>query len=151
MENPLRGNTPMRIVRRKRSVNPPLQGVLVMILHSPFLISSRLLPALKVADLTISYDGRTIFFDFADGREFEESEYRPGCSHDLQSCFADILGFMSACGESKQFEKRHPDCTGEHSDLFVPAVAEFCAQYSDDLACLSADLEETPDLITEGE
>ncbi len=121
-----------------------------MILHTPFLISSRLLPALKIADLTISYDGATVYFDFDDGREFEENTFRPGRSHNLQDCFASILSFMSACGEGRDFERR----TGkksENGDLFDPPIADFCEQHSDDLSCLSCDLEETPDLVQEGE
>jgi hypothetical protein len=123
-------------------------------LKEPFLISSRLLPAIKVGDCTISldFDGYTctVYFDFDNGESYEDDNlHPPRCgSPSTQDMFRSLFSFMSACGESVNYS-RSRDCEGENADLFCTEVAEFCAEHGDELSMLACELEETPDLISE--
>lgn len=130
-----------------------------MKLHSPFFISSRLAPAVKIADATLSFDSGSFVLDFADGSTHQITGFRfPQCriagatdESELQSGFAAICGFLSACAESRQYASRKglDPMEGENSDLFPPTVGEWAESVSDELAMLSLELEETPDLITQ--
>lgn len=117
-----------------------------MILHPPFEIGSRLLPALRVGqDGFISLlaegqtsEGRTIFRYFIDTPRFEHEAADlnsgvGGCS--LQSAFESLLSFLGAANE----------------DLFPANVVEWAYQHSDEIGSLHIDLEETPNLITTDE
>lgn len=126
-------------------------------LHSPFIISSALAPALRVADATISllktsrttddrirctFEIQTPEFTHIDG------EMRTGMGGDtIVSMFENYLGFLSACAES------YPD--GENADLFPPTVGEWAKANSDDIdavRCSICDESGIPrnDLIQQG-
>jgi hypothetical protein len=127
-----------------------------MLLNKPFEISSRLLPALRIADATISLeragrtsDGRDRFRYYIDTPAFEHvgddlNSGVGGCS--TQEAFGSLLSFLGACGESVAYARR----TGrdsDNADLFPPEVAEWCDQNSDDISMLACELEESPELI----
>lgn len=76
-----------------------------MILKSPFAISARLLPALRIGDAWLSWDGGVFFLDRPDS-EYVIDDFHPGAIADVQECFAAILSFMSAAAESRQYRER---------------------------------------------
>jgi hypothetical protein len=77
-----------------------------MQLRYPFLISARLLPALKIGDGWLSFDPKTyVFYLDTPKFEYKVDDFRPGCGHGVQGCFNDILSFF----ESAVDEDRYPD------------------------------------------
>lgn len=129
-----------------------------MTLQSPFFISSRLAPALKVADATLSFDRGNFVIDFVDGTEHEITDFRfPACrikgdtnESVLQDGFASILAFLSACAESRNYaERRGKDASeGENSDLFPEFVGQWAQENSDEIDMIQLEIEETKNLIT---
>lgn len=130
-----------------------------MKLNSPFEISSRLLPALRVADATISIDfakrdgreGRTRYQWYIDTPDFEATgnDLQSGCQGgSLQEGMASLLSFLSACGEALNYSDR----TGHESDnadLFPRNVAEWAQSHYEELSMLAIELEENKELITD--
>jgi hypothetical protein len=120
-----------------------------MVLNKPFEISSRLLPAVKIGDCTISFEAGKdwFYFDFSDGKEFVEKNWnaggmrRTGVEH-IREAFSSILDFMSACGESYRYKMSHPDSEPDCLTLFPEEMREYCYQNSDELSMLSLDLQE---------
>ena len=129
-----------------------------MILHEPFQISARLLPAIKVGKVTISIeadgktsDGRIRWKYYLDGKdwEYENNDLKSGVGGgSLQDAFASLLSFLSACGESIAYGRRS-GTPGDNANLFPPHVGEWADQYSDELSMLECELEENPELITD--
>lgn len=118
-----------------------------MILHPPFIISARLLPALKIGDGYLSWDGSVFYLDTPEF-EYVVDDFHPGAGCDRQECFRAILSFLDAALESRAYRIR----TGresENEDLFPPHVLDWAEQYSDVIEMLSIDLEEVEDLIEE--
>jgi hypothetical protein len=134
-----------------------------MLLKSPVLITSRLLPGVQLPDGTISItysrrsgsEGRTRFqwfIDLDNGAEFEGDDLQSGAmGGNLQSGLESLLSFLGACAESYAYDiRRGGDGTGgDNSDLFPLAVAEWAHQHSDELSMLACELSETADLIDE--
>ncbi len=119
-----------------------------MILNSPFLISSRLLPALQVGGATIQLeyakrqgrDSRTRYqwtIDLPNGQEFTGDDLQSGCQGgSLQNGFASLLSFLSAASYD--------------DGMFPDAINEWAKQNSDELSLLSLEIEESEiDLIEE--
>ena len=102
--------------------------------------------SLRVGDATI-----TVGYD---GREYDNfSEYRPRYTYtitpdslawqyvgndisgpvnggiDVESAMASLLGFLSACAESRAYG----DGTGENATLFPEYVGQWAEQYSDEI------------------
>lgn len=107
-----------------------------MKLHPPFIISARLLPALRVADATISLaeiemhgatETATFIVDFDDGTSYQDEELHSarGGFRSRVEAFESFLGFMYACGES------FPD--GENAGIFPAHVAAWCAENHSDI------------------
>ncbi len=129
-----------------------------MQLKPPFAISSRLLPALKIGDAWISLeaigcrDNRLVYrwyIDLPNGEEFSEADLSSP-RDDLQEMFATLLDFLSACAEGIAYQTR----TGresENSDLFPAAVGQWATENSDEISILACEIEETPELICEGD
>ena len=63
-----------------------------MKLSQPFSISARLLPAIKIGNVTISYDNEFII-DYKD-HVHEVEHFKPGAAMNLQQYFESIIGFM---------------------------------------------------------
>ena len=133
-----------------------------MILHPPFQISSRLLPALKVGEAWIQLEyskardlasgGRTQYrwtIDLPDGSEHTGHDLASGVGGgSLQQGFASLLSFLGACAESMAY-KRRTGRGGENCGLFPPAVAEWADMNSDEIAMMAIEVEETKNLIEE--
>lgn len=118
-----------------------------MTLHPPFAISARLLPAMRINDAWLSFDPALceFYLDRPGHPDVTIDEYLPGCGHDIQACFADILSFMSAAGEAVMWgEKDHVDVfANPNSDatLFDREVSNWCRSCYDDLISYASDLE----------
>src|SRR5262249_32120754 len=105
-----------------------------MILHPPFIITSRLMAGITVGGgyLSIGYShvnsqGRIVYdvwIDLPDGQEFHVTDPKSGCGGgDLQGGMESLLSFLSAAAESYAFRLR-TGREGENEDLFEPAVVE---------------------------
>jgi hypothetical protein len=131
-----------------------------MKLSAPFIISSRLAPAVNVGGAIISYLSRSGHFaiDLPDGSEHIVTDLRRpqgrvrGVNDTeermIQCQFGALLSFLGACAESRQYATR-TGRTGENADLFPENVGEWAEMHSDEIACLGMELEETADLISE--
>lgn len=135
-----------------------------MTLHKPFLISSRLLPAVTVGEATISItyaerpgrDGRVRYQWFIDGLNLEASgdDLQSGCGGgSIQEGMQSLLSFLSACAESIRYGRQYDaqgniTKDGEHADLFPAKVGEWAIQHSDELSMLALELEDN-ELITD--
>jgi len=126
-------------------------------LKPPFIITSRLLPGLRVgqAEIALERAGRT-----ADGRdrfrwhvdlwpvdhgrmEFDGMDLCSGVGGgSLQSTFGSLLSFLSAFAEARNEDS---DCW----DLFPEGLREWARLNSDELGRLSMEIEETKNLIEE--
>ena len=112
-----------------------------MILHEPFIIGSRLFPALKVGEGTLtlvsaSMDTETAsvlgislqFGFYLDTPEFEyfDDNLQPGCGGcTLVGAFETFLNFLEAAIESYDYELRYPGREGENTSLFPRHVVEW--------------------------
>ena len=131
-----------------------------MLLKTPFLISSRLLPAIRIAGCTISLEhigyGREsraeylVYFDFADGRELTEAGLAGPAIGEatLQEMFSTLLAFLGACAEGRKYERTDGE-ESENSKLFAETIAEWAETNSDEISCLQFEIEETEGLIEE--
>ena len=122
-----------------------------MTLQSPFEISSRLMPALRVADacLSLGYgkvadDGRTeyeVWLDLPDGREFRIRGLRSGVGRrGIQEGFESLLCFLFAAAESLQYERRTGG-TGENTSLFAVEVVEWASTQSEAISAMMCEIE----------
>ena len=126
-----------------------------MILRAPFMISSRLLPAVEVGQgteqITVSLSPSGFILDGPFG-EHKVTGLRlsPLCKS-VESAFETLLSFMTAAAES--FRYRGMD--GENADLFPAEVTEALFQVSTELECVWADIwtaiESGEELVTEEE
>lgn len=118
--------------------------------YSPFIISARLLPAVRVGDATVSVeptrnrdrDGKPEwrwYVDFPDGREFAGAELWGW--GDAGEMLEALLSFLGACGESVSYHDR-TGRVGESADLFPAELARWCADNSDALSLASLECEE---------
>ena len=125
-----------------------------MILHEPFIITSRLLAGLKVGDSTISIaygattsEGRVVYHYYIDTPdwEYDASDIKSGCQGgNLLEGMSSLLSFLSAASEAYQYG-------GDNDDLFPPHVMEWCYMHSDELSMLSLEIEETETILIEEE
>lgn len=126
-------------------------------LRDPFFISSRLAPAVKVADATISIeygeptaDGRIryrYFIDFEGGVEHEGDDLKSGVGGGtLKQGMESLLSFLAACGESNR-----PGRKGENADLFPPHIAEWCYENQDEIEMVRIQIEETEGCCVEAD
>lgn len=114
-----------------------------MELHSPFAISARLLPALRLSDgAWISLEGTTFYLDLPDGSEHTIADVRPprGLRFNWQRHFATLLSFLGACAESRQYRARNGS-GGENVVLFSEPIGAWAERMSDELAILAYDID----------
>ena len=126
-----------------------------MILRAPFMISSRLLPAVSIGQgpeqITVSLSPSGFILDGPFG-EHKVTGLRlsPLCKS-VESAFETLLSFMTAAAES--FRYRGMD--GENADLFPAPVTEAIAQVSSELESvwfeLHSAIESGEELVTEEE
>jgi hypothetical protein len=123
-----------------------------MKLNTPFEISARLAPALRIADSNgtawLSYDRGQFVIDLPDGSEhivtgFNPPQMRVQGANPLQDDFVAILSFLSACAESRSYaERRGLDAAeGDNSSLFPENVGEWAQQMSDEISMLQMEIE----------
>ncbi len=133
-----------------------------MQLHSPFSISSRLLPALVIGDGTLSLeysrkpgdDGRTRYnwiLDIPAG-EFSGDDLQSGCGGgSLQEGFGSLLSSLDAAGES--FRHRGLDWSAINEDdnasAFPREVTEWAYQNCDEIGILRLEIEESETALIE--
>ena len=125
-----------------------------MILHPPFKISSRLLPAVDIDGCCIQLhyarqpgrEGRTRYawtIDLPNGGEFAGDDLQSGVGrHGLQEGFASLLTFLGAAGDSVNYEQR-TGCEAEDSSLFPRPVCEWAADYTDEISMLQLEIGES--------
>lgn len=125
-----------------------------MKIHSPLIITSRLMPGARVGDgwISIEYSpkqppsGRTRYRYFIDAgkRSFKASDLQSGVGGgSLQEGLSSLFSFLSAAGESYGYEQR----TGRKSDnagMFPKWLNEWANDNEDELSMLSMELEEKP-------
>jgi hypothetical protein len=114
-----------------------------MKLTSPFFISSRLTPALQIAEgFSLNYDNGEFIFEYGGKpngtgkiKEHVVTDYSPGACSNLQTQFEGILSFLSACLESRKYGLQiHNDpMKGENSDLFPSEFCEEIEVYSNEI------------------
>ena len=115
-----------------------------MILHSPFSISSRLLPSLRVGDgiIQLTYskhpgrNGRTRYewtIDLIDGQSFTDNDLQSGCQGGtILEGFASLISYLCAASESYHIN----GWEGENANLFPRPVVEWAHQFNDELSML---------------
>lgn len=111
-----------------------------MILHPPFSISARLLPALKIGESYLSWDGDDFFIDAPDF-QYVIDDFGPGAGADTEECFRAILGFLAAAVDSRKYRER-TGRTGENEDLFPAHIVDWAVDHNDEIGYLMYDLEE---------
>lgn len=127
-----------------------------MKLHSPFIITPRLLPGLSIggATLSITYshhpgdNERTRyqwFIDLAPGEKFSGEDLQSGCGGgNLQQGMESLLSFLGASAESYRYkmdwDKLTPD---SNASLFPRPVVEWAYQNSDEISILLCEIEES--------
>lgn len=135
-----------------------------MILQNPFIIGSRLLPAIKVGSGTLSLEfvgyaeSRMVFrwyLDLDDGREFSEADLKSGVQGSTtQRMFESLLGFLCAAAESLQYRVRkglaEPD-PDSNEGLFPPDVVAWADFNADELTAIQMELQEHPGLLKDEE
>lgn len=112
-----------------------------MIIHAPFIIGPRLLPALRLGNgllslASASWDAETAsalgtrmqFGFYLDTPEFEyfDDSLQSGCGGcRMVQAFETFLSFLEAAIESYDYEVRCPGRKGENTDLFPRHVVEW--------------------------
>lgn len=123
-----------------------------MKLSHPFIISSRLLPAVSVGkgdeQVTVSLSPSGFILDGPFG-EHKVTDLTLRGNPSIESAFETLLSFMSAAAESF----RYKGMDGENSDLFPAEVTESLAQVSSELECvhfeIQSAIESEESLVTE--
>lgn len=127
----------------------------------PFLISSRLLPAVRIGDATVQLefstrpgrDGRNRYrwtIDLDAGGTYSDDDLQSGCGGGtIADGFASLLSFLSACGESYRYREA-TGRGGDNADLFPEPVAQWAAENEDEISMLAMELEENPEAYFEG-
>lgn len=135
-----------------------------MVLHPPFIISARLLPALKIGNATLSLkqvtwtmhpnterrQQATFILDLPDGTEYIDSELKSGVGGfaRLQDAFASFLCFLDAAAESYIYsDNAYSTDSDTNMSLFPEHVVTWAADNADEIACLRIDIEETDEIL----
>lgn len=124
-----------------------------MLIHTPCIITPRLLPGLSIGGGFISIEyaeqrrnhNRTSyrwFIDLPDGQEFSEADLASGCQGGtLQEGLGTLLCFLTAAAEGYAYEQRNGG-ESENSALFPLPVVEWAHQHSEELSMIQYELEE---------
>lgn len=118
-------------------------------LTNPVIITSRLLPGLRIdgAELSIEFGGHTeegrvkyhYFIDIPGIKTYENDDIKSGRGGGtLQEGLASLVAFLSAAGESFRYSGKD----GENADLFPTKVVQWAAEHGDELSMLSSELDE---------
>ena len=136
-----------------------------MKISAPCIITSRLLPGLRLADgstISIEYSRKSpseshrVRYRYhidglPRGESYSGDDLQTGCHHSLQSALASLLSFLTASAESYAYDIRRGGTgwNGENSDMFPQAVVLWAHSNSDELSMLAYELEEGADIIAE--
>ncbi len=118
-----------------------------MLLHSPFVIGSRLLPALRIggAELSLEFIGvrqnRCVWrwYIDLDGAEYSAADLTSPAD-DTQAAFGSLLGFLGACAEAYHY-CRNSGRESENLDLFPLPVAEWAYRWDGELSMAREEIE----------
>ena len=122
-------------------------------LNPPLIITSRLLPGVRVDDLQISIEptGRSgkhnkpqwrYYLDFIGDEHIESHVDDDLHGHgDHRKMLASLLSFMSACGEGIAYQERKGR-QSENADLFPPHIGQWCRLHTDELSLIGMELDE---------
>jgi hypothetical protein len=132
-----------------------------MKLESPLIISPRLLPAVKIADCTISLefhdysaDNRCTLathYDRPGKKSFTEIALSTGVGEEwndetVRKSFCALLVFISAAVESREYRERQgkprDDTADTTENLFPPFLLKYFSDHSSELLEVSIELEE---------
>jgi len=106
-----------------------------MTLHSPFIISARLFPAVSIGQgseqITVSLSPSGFILDGPFG-EHRVTDLTLRGNPSIESAFETLLSFMTAAAQSF----RYNGMDGENADLFPAEVTEAIAQVSSELECV---------------
>lgn len=113
-------------------------------LHAPFIIGSRLLPALRIGDATLTLRlplfpaecgrwGAAMIFE-APGIAFTDQTLRSGLSgfRSLVDPFSTFLSFLDAAAEARE--------DGDNADLFPPAVMQWARDNASEISAARMEL-----------
>jgi hypothetical protein len=130
-----------------------------MILHPPFIITSRLLPGLEVGPATLSIEYFVMDGDRVRWRVIIDDPSIPGGSYEdttlslpanrestspraIQAAMGSWLTFLLYAVEHARYLRAHPEFADAEDDLFPPEVVEWAAEHEYELETLQLDLEE---------
>lgn len=125
-------------------------------LSAPFMISSRLLPAVCIGNATISIaeHGRSAdnrpryryWIDRPNLPTYESADLSGGVGapHNVREGMESLISFLGACAESVAYGERSGR-PGENADLFPPEIGAWAAEHADDLAMMECDIQENPE------
>lgn len=130
----------------------------------PIMISARLLPAVKIADCTISLefndyslDNRctlAIHYDRPGKKSYSEITLFAGCGDEwddetVRESFRALLGFIYAAVESREYRERRGkprnDSDDTNENLFPPFLVKYFSDHSSDLDFASIELSIEPE------
>ena len=126
-----------------------------MKLNSPFIISSRLLPAIQLGKATIQLEragqltnGKKIYrwtIDL-DGEEYSRTDLY--CFGNLQEGFENFIAFLYSEASLFNYEKQSKRIVSFKNKLFPEEITRWAAAHEDELAMLEDELK-NPNLIEE--
>lgn len=127
-----------------------------MKLFHPFMISSRLLPSIKIVNATISIEdinvddqGKKVYkfyIDILNQKAYESSDLRGSVcgnesGHPIQEVMESLLNFLSASAEAYSY----PD--SDNRDLFPEYIMEWAYQNKEEIEIAFLEMNEGPQLI----
>jgi hypothetical protein len=131
---------------------------MTMLLKDPCIITTRLLPGVRIGKsfVSIEYgdessDGRQGYVVHIDGDGFEHTfdDLKSGCQGgDLRNGLASAMGFLGAAGESYGYTMRTGHAS-DNADMFPAHVNEWAYQNSDEISMAEIEIDETEDCIEE--
>lgn len=123
-----------------------------MLIQAPFFIGSRLLPALKIGDATLSLDlayqidadnrdRATFYLDFPGGTSYRDDQLRSGVGgfKNPVEAFESFLAFLEAAIEALRYEM-YSGRTSENKGLFPEHVVNWAHEESDGVEMARSDI-----------
>ena len=113
-----------------------------MTLEHPFVISARLLPALKIGDSFLSFDEGTNVFYF-DTPDFQRGSCGLTCRAGhipVKNQFKGMLSFLMASAEAQNAADRGGK--SDNYDIFDPVLSRWCQENQSEISSVLFELEE---------
>ena len=123
-----------------------------MILNHPFMISARLMPAVRIGDATLSFDhedGTRFYLDVPGKRAAVIRGYHlPSIlrteEEKVLTAFADLMDFAQSSNDAVSFKHCYGKKTSSYA-LFRPVVRKFFYEQRNDIEGLVMDLRDMED------